>query len=193
MVRSQWIDKKIDYDGSQLRSLFAYMEFGILGDSIIGFRGACDVTLDHMIDGEDKRQKAKIQGSDMVHFIVELFECELLSGVGVQRLVASIVKDALTKENPEYGPRFTREGDDIYFMTESGEKRKFSISIATRSPVSTLVHFAFNVSNEGTPVPTCSLSDFEIEADEFARGVLVTIRTEIASMRDATRKVFPSK
>lgn len=192
-MKALWVDKKIVYDGSQLRSLFAYMEFGILGDSIIGFRGACDVTPEHMIDGEDKRQSAKICGSDMIHFIVELFDCELLSGVGVQRLLASLVKDALTQENPEYGPRLTREGDDIYFMSEFGEKRKFSISIATRSPVSTLVHFAFNVSNEGTPVPTCALQDFEIEPEDFIRTLLESARAEVASMRDATRKVFPSK
>jgi uncharacterized protein len=192
-MKSQWIDKKIDYDGSQLRSLFAYMEFGILGDSIVGFRGACDVTPENMIDGEDKRASAKICGSDMIHFIVELFDCELLAGVGVQRVLASLVKDALTQENPEYGPRLSREGDDIYFMSEFGEKKKFSISIASRSPVSTLVHFAFNVSNEGTPVPTCALNDFEIEPEDFIRTLLESARAEIASMREATRKVFPSK
>lgn len=191
-MKSQWIDKKINYDGSQLRSLFAYMEFEILGDSIVGFRGACDVSLDHMMDGEDKRRLQKICGSDMIHYIVELFDCDLLAGVGVQRLIASLVKDALVQENPELAPRFMREGDDIYFMSEVGEKKKFSISVATRSAVSTLVHFAFNVSNEGTPVPTCALSDFDIETEDFVRNILVSARNEIASMRDATRKVFPA-
>jgi len=192
-MKSLWIDKKINYDGSQLRSLFAYMEHGILGDSIVGFRGACDVKIDHMIDGEDKRENQRICGDDMAHFIVELFECDLLSGVGVQRVLAALVKDALVRENPELAPRFIREGDDIYFLSEIGEKKKFSISIATKSPVSTLVHFAFNISNEGTPVPTCALSDFEIEANEFVRNVLVSLEKEIQSMREATRKVFGAK
>jgi hypothetical protein len=190
-MKSQWIDKKIDYDGSQLRPLFAYMEFGLLGDSIVGFRGACEVSPERMIDGEDKRQAQEIRGSDMIHFVVELFECDLLAGVGVQRLLAAVVKDALVHESPELAPRFTREGDDVYFLSETGEKKKFSISIATKSPTSTLVHFAFNVSNEGTPVPTCSLSDFDIEAGEFAKAVLEGARGEIESMRAACRKVFP--
>ncbi len=191
-MKHQWIDKKINYDGSQLRSLFAYMEFGLLGDSVVGFRGACDVSLDHMIDGEDKRGNQKICGSDMIHFLIEVFEADLLSGVGIQRLVAALVKDALVTESPELAPRFMREGDDIYFMSETGEKMKFSISIATKSPVSTLVHFAFNVSNEGTPVPTCSLQDFEVEVDEFVKALVKNIAAEVQSMRDATRKVFPA-
>lgn len=192
-MKFQWIDKKVDYDGSQLRSLFSYMEFGILGDSIIGFRGACDVSIGHMIDGEDRRQNQKICGSDMIHFLVELFDCDLLAGVGVQRVLASLLKDALVSENPELAPRFTREGDDIYFMSEHGEKKKFSISIATRSPVSTLVHFAFNVSNEGTPVPTCALNDFEIDPADFVPNALKAAAQEIQSMREATQKVFAAK
>jgi hypothetical protein len=192
-MKTQWIEKKIDYDGSQLRSLFAYMEWGLLGDSLVAFRGACDVVPEHMIDGEDKREKQIIRGADMIHLIAELFECDLVAGVGVQRLIASLAKDALVRESPELAPRFFREGDDVYFMSETGEKKKFSISIATRSPVSTLVHFAFNVTNENTPVPTCALSDFEVEVEEFARDLLVAAGRELESMREAARKVFPAK
>ncbi|MCL0043767.1 DUF366 family protein [Peptococcaceae bacterium] len=46
----KYIDKRINYDGTQLRSLWAFRQFGIQGDSIISFRGKCDVPLSNMAD-----------------------------------------------------------------------------------------------------------------------------------------------
>ncbi|MBI2093086.1 MAG: DUF366 family protein, partial [Deltaproteobacteria bacterium] len=37
------LQKRINYDGSQLRSHFVFEAGGILGDGAIGFIGACDV------------------------------------------------------------------------------------------------------------------------------------------------------
>src|SRR5690242_14456001 len=94
-MKTLWIDNSLNYDGSQLRSLFAYLEFGVLGDSMIAWRGPCDVALEHMVDGEDKRVDAAIAGSDMVHFIIEKFDCQLLGAVALQRLLATVVRDVL--------------------------------------------------------------------------------------------------
>jgi hypothetical protein len=190
-MKSKWIDSKFIYDGQQLRPLYGYMEHGILGDSIVAWRGGCNIPFENIVDGEDRRSNSQICGEDMIHFIVELFECDLLAAVGVQRLIGAITKDALVEESPELAPRFLREGDDIYFLSEVGEKMKFSISIATKSPTSAMIHFAFNVTNDGTPVPTSSLTDFDIEADDFSRRLLSRIASEVGSMRDACRKVFP--
>ena len=77
-----------------------------------------------------------------------------------------------------------REGDDIYW----GEK-KLNISIATVSPVSALIHFAINIVNEGTPVATCALQDFNIEPQMFAEKILTALKAELESMDEATQKV----
>ena len=47
---------KLDYDGSQISSLWAYNNFGVQDDSVVVFRGVCDVKIEHMIDLEDKGQ-----------------------------------------------------------------------------------------------------------------------------------------
>lgn len=180
-----WIEEQIDYDGSQLRSLFAYLNFKVLGNSIVAFRGGCEVDASHMVDGEDLLDGASICGSDMLHFIIEVFDQKLITGVFIQRLFAGIVQNRiLDKSNGTI--RLNRKGDDLYY----GNK-KLSISIASQSPQSVLVHFGINISNEGTPVETCSLSDFAIQPAEFAKELIYEFSEEFKDIEVATWKVKP--
>ncbi len=186
MMKTKYLKQTEKYDGTQLRSLYAYLEHQILGDSAVAWRGACDVNFTHMVDGEDLLDKAVISGSDMVHFIIEVFDQNLASGVLLQRLFASIVRDVIDELSPVKNLEIHRSGDDLYW-----KKKKLSISIATRSPVSTLVHFAINVSNKGTPVATASLEDLKINSKVFAEKALALLQREYETTIEATRKVRP--
>jgi hypothetical protein len=175
------------YDGQQLRSLWNYLEQGILGDSVTAWVGPCKVDIDHMVDGEDLLSEQKIEGDKMVHFIIEKFDISLLAAVSLQRLFASIAMDWLKAWAPkkDLALKLTRRGDDIYL---DGSK-KLSISIATQSPVSSLIHFAVNVVNEGTPVPTSCLGDFGVDSEKFATHVMESFCQEVHSITEATQKV----
>lgn len=184
-MKMLWLDQKLDYDGSQLAPLFAYRTTGTLGPSVIGFRGACNVLLDKMIDLEDLRASAEIRGSDMVHFIVEIFDHDLFGAVSFQRIIADLARATISElTGNRIGLR--RDGDDLYL-----DNKKLSISIATASPVSQMIHFAVNVSNEGTPVATCALQDFDIPAEVFGRTMIAKIMHEFQSIVEATQKVRP--
>lgn len=184
-MKTLWIDQIIKYDGTQLRSLFAYLDHQVLGNSAVAFRGACDVSFEHMIDGEDLLQQAQICGSDMLHFIFEIFDEKLITGVFVQRLFASIVQNKV-QEKSKGNFFLKREGDDLYL-----NDAKLSISIAAHSPQSILVHFAMNISNKGTPVKTSSLEDLNIEPVEFAKELLKDFSEEYKNIQEATWKVKP--
>ncbi|PWU21244.1 MAG: DUF366 domain-containing protein [Bdellovibrio sp.] len=183
---TQWIEQPMKYDGSQLSPLFSYRNFGLLGSSCIGFCGPCDVSPSEMVDLEDLRAGSAIRGSQMLHFIVEIFDRELFSAVCLQRLLAEIIRSTI-EDMTGRAAGLWREGDDLY----RGEDRKLSISIATSSTVSQLIHFAVNISNEGTPVATCSLEDFGIPAEALGRTVLAKLALEYESLVQATRKVRP--
>ncbi len=189
-MKSLFIEKSISYDGTQLRSLFAYMDYGLQGDSIVSWIGPCNVSFDHMVDGEDLLAKAEIRGGQMVHFIVECFSTPLAEMVWQQRLLASLVHDFILEKGRVEGrvPAVRRDGDDVFVKLPDREG-KFSISIATVSPVSGLLHFAVNVSNSGTPVPTASLDDLGILAAEFAMEIIKRFVAEFESVRGATTKV----
>ena len=185
-MKSRFVDTLETYDGSQLKPLRNYLKYQMLGDSIVAWIGPCNIPPEHMIDGEDLLAGAEIRGDKMLHFIVELFDSTLFGGVAVQRLMASVAKDVLQATSQEAAviSQLRRDGDDIY----SGDK-KFSISIATQSPTSSLIHFAVNVVNQGTPVPTISLQEFGLDAKTFALEVMRRMCVEIESIRDATKKV----
>ncbi|NJL24492.1 MAG: DUF366 family protein [Calothrix sp. SM1_5_4] len=176
------------YDGTQLVSLRSYLSHGLLGDSIVAWVGPCEIRPEHMVDGEDLVQNAQIRGDGMLHFIVEIFDSTLFAAVGLQRLLASMVKDELMRtasaSHREIVSRLTRSGDDLY-----GDGKKLSISIATQSPVSSLIHFAVNVVNEGTPVPTLALKDLGVEPRPLAEAVMAAFAEEVRTIRLATQKV----
>lgn len=172
------------YDGSQLRPLFSYEHFGLKGDAMLSWVAPTDVTLSHMVDFEDKIDEAKICGDRMLHFMIEFFPANLSFGVMAQRLLASIIKDMIQAKVPT--AKLTRKGDDIYLG-----QGKLSISIASVSAVSTLVHFAVNITNKGTPVKTASLEDLKIKPETFAKDVLKAFACEFEDVIWATQKVKP--
>jgi len=181
-VQYKFVSDRLPYDGSQLRSLFGYLDHKILGDSFISFIGPCDIPFSNMVDGEDFLARSEIRGGLMLHFIIEEFGKTLELAVTRQRLLAAIVKDELSRACHEKG--FSREGDDIY--VDGG---KLSISIATVSPVSALIHFALNITNENTPVKTSCLNDLEIGPKIFSDEVACKFLGEISSIGDACCKV----
>ena len=201
-MKSLWINSEFAYDGTQLRSLFAYLGHSLMGDSIVSWRGPCDIPFEHMVDGEDVLAQSEIRSAEMLHFIVEKFDSSLYSAVLMQRILACLCLESLRELLPELSSELRREGDDIYW-----QDRKLSISIATVSPVSALIHFAVNTSNKNTPVKTCALSDFRrsdlsdlkegrlsdndltIVPKDFAERLMTKFINEIESSLLATQKV----
>lgn len=176
------LHKPLDYDGSQLQSLFTYKKFGIMGDSISIFRGKCQVEQNEMVDIEDVLAHDWIYSEDMLHFIVEHFEMDLEKTIIRQRLLIATIKEELEKVGVK---TLRRSGDDLY-----EDDKKLSVSISTLSPVSTLIHCGLNVSNKNTPIPTIGLANLNIE-DVLSFGECVAKRycDEVTSMRFARCKV----
>ena len=183
-MKTKFINNEFIYDGTQLRSLYAYLEHGLLGDSVVSWVGPCNVAFAEMVDGEDLLAKSEIRGARMLHFIVEIFNQSLFSAVALQRLFAAIGLDLLRAFAPAHAAQLKREGDDLYF----GDG-KLSISIATVSPSSALIHFAINCTNDGTPVKTAALSDLGVEPRAFADRAMAALAAELSGVSEATMKV----
>lgn len=181
--------RKVTYDGSQLRSLWAYSEHDVAGNSIVAFRGPCKVDADRLLDMEDRKKGEEIYSEDMAHFIVELFDSDLTRTVVVQRLFMCVIKDVIEEIKPELF--VSRRGDDLYIEIESEEEedRKLSVSIATASPVSTLIHAGVNVVSINTPVPTLGIMELEIGVDDFILKVLQRFINEMKELDQARCKV----
>ena len=183
--------RSITYDGSQLRSHYAYTEHDVQGDSVVAFRGPCRVGVDDLVDLEDRKNKAEIYSEEMAHFIVELFGRDLDLTLAIQRLLLCVIKDVIEELKPELF--INRRGDDLYIEVEvdegEEENRKLTVSVATASPVSTLIHAGINISSRNTPVPTLGLDDLEIPVDDFILKVLQGFINEMKGMELARCKV----
>ena len=179
-------DREIVYNGQQLRSHWIYEEFDLLGDSIVAFVGECCVSLDHMVDIEDVKNNAPIYSKRMLSFIIEHFDASIEETVLRQRLFMCIIQDAINKALNRNC--VLRDGDDLYF-----EGGKVSVSIATISPVSGLIHVGLNILSENTPVKTAGLlSEMNINnTNDFAFQLLKSYTIEQQQIKNATYKVKP--
>ena len=118
-MKTHLVAGRVDYDGTQIHSLWAYRSFGVQGDSLVAFVGGCEIPFANMVDLEDVRAKSRIASPRMLHFIGEHFDLDLEKAVLRQRLLAAIVRD-------ELGGEVRRDGDDLFLGPG-----KLSISIAT--------------------------------------------------------------
>lgn len=181
-MKYKFIEQYTNYNGSELKPLYSYVNHQVHGDSIVSFIGSCDVNVEHMVDAEDFVINAKIKSDKMLHFIIEIFNHNLITAVSLQRLLVTITQNLIL----ESGHGLKRDGDDLYF----GEK-KLSVSIASCSAVSCMIHLGLNIENTGTPVPTCALTDFLIEPVPFANELMKRFSEEFISIIEATQKVKP--
>jgi hypothetical protein len=180
-MKIKFINKKIDYDGSQLTSHWIYKNFNILGDCVVAFVGKCNIIFENMVDLEDLKRKEKIFSKNMLHFIGEFFKSDLEKILLIQRIFAEIVKDEIEKKIDK---KILRIGNDLY-----EKKKKLNISVATLTPISSLFHFGINISSEDTPVETAGLSDYKIEVVSFAKTILKRFKKELEDIKNSVYKV----
>lgn len=183
-MKTRYAEQRIDYTGRELRSGWLRETFGMDGDAVAAFTGSCDVSGEDLVDLEDYSLGNVVAGDRMLHFIVEMFGVGLPGIVFAQRLLCSIVKETLNRRTG--GETVVRAGDDLYV----GDG-KLSVSVATTSPVSGLIHLGLNVTREGVPVEAAGLMDIGVEHTDLAKEIMAVFAAEIDSCRDAATKVRP--
>jgi hypothetical protein len=172
-MRSRFIKEEIGYTGEQLHSLYAYDNFGIAGDSIIAFIGPCDVSLKGIVDLEDVKAGKRIHVPRMLHFIAEHFDFDLEKAILRQYLLVDVIKDLL---NEKLGKLTVKRSEGDILINEA----KLGMSVATASPVSSLIHAGINIIGpENTNVKNKGLSDYNIDPIFLASEVIDRYTKEI--------------
>ena len=181
-IKTKYLDQEIKYIGSQLAPHWIYKNYKIQGDAIVAFCGECEVKLTEMVDIEDVINNEPIYSKYMLSFITEQFNVSLVEGVFRQRLLISIIKEELEKHNI----KVERSGDDLMI----GDK-KLSVSIATKSATSILIHTGLNILSEGAPVKAAGLtSELGLtDMKEFATNIMIRYSDEIEDIEYASTKV----
>lgn len=181
-MQTKLIDKEIKYIGSQLQPHWIYKNFKLQGDAIVAFVGECEVKLTEMVDIEDVINNEPIYSKYMLSFITEQFNINLVEGVFRQRLLICIIKELLEKR----GIFVVRNGDDLMV-----DGKKLSVSIATKSTTSILIHTGLNIESAGAPVKAAGLTSELgiVDIDEFAKEVMTAYAEELKDIELASTKV----
>lgn len=181
-MKTLLINENIKYEGWQLAPHWIYKNFKIMGDAIVAFKGECEVKLTEMVDIEDVVNDESIYSKNMLSFITEQFNVELVEGVFRQRLLICIIKEVLEQR----GFIVTRNGDDLFVCG-----KKLTVSIATKSLTSVLIHTGINIDSEGAPIAACGLTnDLGItDIDDFAKEIMQRYADEINDIILASTKV----
>ena len=188
-MKSLFIKDEIKYIGSQLAPHWIYKNFHILGDAVVAFIGEMDVKITEMVDIEDVISNSPIYSKKMVSFIIEQFGISLSECVLRQRFLICIIIEELRKIlGDKYSIR--RSGDDI-FVNINGIDKKLSVSIATKSTTSGLIHTGLNIDPSGAPVDACGLTtDLGIiDIETFAKNGMNRYIEEDMEILEATCKV----
>jgi uncharacterized protein len=179
-------DKQIPYYGRELAPHWIYRNHGLKGNAAVAFIGPCKVDLSEMVDLEDVVKEDPIYSPLMLHIIAEFFDGDLHQTVYRQRLLIVAAKELLETltERP-----VTRKGDDLYLPRTDGSPGKLSVSIATASATSTLIHTGLNIQTEGTPVATVGLAELGVSVAAFATELLQRYSDEVEDIWLARCKV----
>jgi hypothetical protein len=177
----------LDYTGSELAPHFIFKRFKVRDNAIVAFCGAANVSIEHMVDLEDVQNDKPIYSPRMLHFLGEFFIDSLDQGILLQHLFVDQVYQWLWENLSLRGnPPLSKRGNDLFY-----DGRKLSVSIATRSPVSVLMHMGINIRTEGTPVPTAGLAELDISPERFAGDILRGFTADWDVYRRARTKVLP--
>jgi hypothetical protein len=181
MIKTLLLKNQINYDGSQLQPHWIYRNFGVLGDAVVAFTGEVNVALDKMVDLTDVREKEFIYSPQMLNFIIEHFTDGLEMAIYRQLMFMVAIKEELE----QYEIVVKRIGDDLYI-----NRGKLSVSIATSSVISTLIHIGLNIETDGTPVKTVGLRELGIaDISAFAENVMLSYKRELERIKEARCKV----
>ena len=175
------LKQSLDYDGLQLSTTFVDEHAPDSRDALVAFQGVADVSIEHMVDLDDVEAGEGIYSPAMAHVIIEHRGLDLAEGVWRQRLLMRLGADWIAARA---GVHVEVRGDDLYV----GDG-KLSVSIATRSPRSVLIHAGVNIQTEGTPVKTAGLRDLRIRATDLLRDWSRLYADEVTSVEHALGKV----
>ena len=181
-MKIKFLDEEIKYIGSQLSPHWIYKNFKMQGDAIVAFIGECDVKITEMVDLEDVINNEPIYSKSMLSFITEQFNVNLQEGVFRQRLLICIIKEVL--EDRGFKP--IRKGDDIFI-----DNKKLTVSIATKSQTSVLIHTGINIISDGAPIKAAGLKS-ELGIDDvknLALDIMKRYSDEIDDIIMASTKV----
>ena len=181
-MNTLFCDENIKYTGKELSPHWILSKFKLYGDSIVSFVGKVEVPIDNMVDVEDRINNEPIYAKSMLNFIAEHFDYSIKEIAMAQILLIQTIREVFIDE---YSITLKRSGDDLFY-----KDRKLSVSIATKSLVSGLIHTALNIDCSGAPVEASDINEMGIkDVKTLAQKIMKRYSDNIEKINFAITKV----
>lgn len=175
-------EENIKYTGKELSPHWILSKFKLYGDAIVSFIGEVDVPIDNMVDVEDRINNEPIYAKSMLNFIIEHFDYSIKEITLAQILFIQSIREVFIDD---YNINLKRDGDDLFY-----EGKKLSVSIATKSIVSGLIHTALNIDCSGAPIKASDLNEMGIkDVKTLAKKIMKRYSDNINNVNYAITKV----
>jgi len=152
-----------------------------------------------MIDAEDVVKNDPIWSDDAINIIAELPFTNIVAGVALQRLMIRVIAELISVTHTS-DCLFYTDGDDIMSVSRDNlTRKKYSVSIATQSSTSTLIHIGLNIT-AGKKAPNFAGSLSEVfpywittpdGVSTFCSSLAPKLKNELNDLYSATVKVLP--
>lgn len=176
-------EKKV-FTGEEMRPHWAYINYDLLGDSIVAFTGTFQVPRERLIDIKYIKEGMDIlSGEEMLHLVVEHFQENMTVSVLRQYLLLSIVEEKLshrTQNEP-----VIRWGDDLYY-----NELPISTTATTKTMVSCKIHLGLFL-HENKLKGHTGLDVFGIDPFEMVEVIIGQYRAEIKRLCEKAYKMRP--
>jgi hypothetical protein len=201
-MKTFFLPTEVVYTGAELRPGWIAEQFPheeVPGDHVIlAFIGPAKVRTPEMVDIEDRKGEVfegdlAIMSDHMLHFLIELFGYGIRETVLFQRWFVEIVANRINLMRDREDSWVYTVGDDLWIDYMEDPTAKLSVSIATASAVSGLIHLGLNIENDGTPdeIEIACLEDIIVDPVELLKDVLDEVEKRYMSMMAAMCKVLP--
>ena len=171
--------------GDEMLPHWAYRNFGLLGDSIVAFRGVFRVPPESWVDIDSIIHGRDIYQADMLHFIVEHFHSTIREGALRQYLLVSVLEEKLLHRMAGAEHRLVRLGEDLF----DGENR-LTLTAVGATPVSIKIHLGIYLESEPKK-EIHGLKAYNIKALDLAELVIDQYRAEMRRLEEKTWRVLP--
>jgi len=186
---------KMTYTGEEIKPLWALRKLGLQGDSVVIFSGPLRVEASELVDVKDfiiegGKGHPVICADEAVSIVIEHFDQQppsLRLMYHRLRILAFLFKELIEET---CNVKLRREGTDFYF-----KNGKLNVGIATVSPASGKMHFAFNISSKGAPpaVKVASLLDLGFKREDIEDFAVSLARRYRHEILDIDKDVAKSK
>lgn len=162
---------------------WAFKNFGLLGDSIVAFRGKIDVKREELIDLFELKRKSMLPDCLLLNFIVEHFGDDLGKAILRQRVLLSIAEEKIAHRIE--GRLINRLGDDLFV-----QDRKLSITAVTVNPVSSKIHTGICISSS-EKCKFIGLKELNIDVDELSEVIVAQYRADMHDLKTKEWRMRP--